>query len=148
MANTIEQSTLGACVATIAPLLLAEGFAYLPAEAASSSAGPFAAGVFRRGEFEIGLVVRTGKQLGCPNYSYGTNYIGHEDLMDELDAPGMAELVPGPELSYVARHGGDPFNALRTDLERVVLPALRADEANLRVSFDNALNRLRRRRGW
>jgi hypothetical protein len=114
---------LEAGVAKLQPLLTSLGFES-GSDGGVSSGGPFATGYFRRGKLEIGLIVRNGDQLGCPNYSEGRGYASHTDMFWALGRAGEARLIPGDSLSYKASDGGDPFDALFADFEQVILPAL------------------------
>jgi hypothetical protein len=124
------------------------GFQYVPGEKGGSSSGPFAIGFFRRtvgflrrDVLEIGLIVRFGNQLGCPNYSDGRGYAGHEDLVWAIDAAAQARLVAGEFLSCRSKLGGDPFDALKADLVEIVLPALDASEAKFRKALRRAVHK-------
>jgi hypothetical protein len=64
-------------------------------------------------------------QLGCPNYSEGHGYAGHAGMFRELGKTGNERLIQGGRLSFRARDGGDPFDALLADFDEVILPALR-----------------------
>ncbi|MFN8177509.1 MAG: hypothetical protein U0167_06265 [bacterium] len=110
-----------------------------------SSGGAFAAGWFRRGDLEIGLIVRDRCQLGCPNYSEGRGHAGHHDLFWALGRDGEARLVPGAFLSCASRDGGDPFLALETDLIDVILPALESSEPDFRNAIARAHERFETR---
>ena len=124
----------------IRPLLGLEGFRFEPGDEAASSGGAFATCVFRRGSLQVGLIVRNGNQLGCPNYSAGHGYAGHDDVIWALGRDGKAQLVLRGR-SYTAADGGDPFDALATDLRDVILPALRKSEA----AFSAAIARAHRK---
>jgi hypothetical protein len=132
----------------IETLLIDRGFTKPAPEAGHSSGGAFQAATFRRGALEVGLVVRNGNALGCPNYSYGAGYVGHEDVIAALGRLGEERLVPGQYLAYKARDGGDPFDALYFDLREIILPVLDRSEDDFRLAIDKALRQLRERRGW
>jgi len=134
-ASRSERAFLDAGVARIAPSLARYGFTYVPGDTASSSGGPFAVGYFRRGDFEIGLIVRNQRGLGCPNYSVGTGFAGHCDLMDTLGAQGSSHLIPGPWPTYVSADGSDVFEALAADLERFLIPVLMRSEEEFRAGL-------------
>ncbi len=102
-----------------------------------SSGGPFAVATFRRGSLEIGVIVRNGSQLGCPNYSVGNGYAGHQDLIAELGHGSEELLIPGPHLSYIGKSNLDAFEALGRDLEAYVVPALVKSEH----AFEDAVRR-------
>jgi hypothetical protein len=108
-----------------------------------SSGGPFAVAFFRRGRLEIGLIVRHRMALGCPNYSAGAGYAGHDDLVWALGATGKEQLVAGEWLSFKARDCNDPFDALRHDLESIVLSALDESEVQFLASLQRAVDRAR-----
>lgn len=135
--NNIECNYLEIGVAKLRPLLVADGFKYYSGDQAASSGGSFATGFFRKGNLEIGLIVRNRKQLGCPNYSEGHGYAGHTDLFSALGRQEEQNLVAGDYLSYQAKDGGDPFDALFTDFEQVILPALRKSP----IDFSAAISR-------
>lgn len=136
-----ESEFLSAGIEKLRPLLKANGFRYEPGTDGSSSGGSFATGSFRRGDLEIGLIVRNQRELGCPNYSVGDGYAGHEDLLWALGRDGGA-LVPSSFFTYAARGDGDSFDALEVDLRDVILPALRDSE----LEFGKAVARARERR--
>jgi hypothetical protein len=119
-----ERLFLEAGVAKLKPLFTSHGFEYSSGDQAVSSGGPFATGFFRRDKLEIGLIVRDGNRLGCPNYSEGHGYASHGDVFWALGRAGEARLVPADFLFYKARDGGDSFDALQQDFEQVILPAL------------------------
>ena len=122
--ETRERLSLNRGIAKLQPLLAEYGFQYEPGDQAVSSGGAFATGFFRRGKLEISLIVRFGDQLGGPNYSEGAGYAGHTDMFWALGRAGEATLVPSDSLSFKARDGGDAFEALLTDFETIILPAL------------------------
>ena len=107
MRENVEQSFLETGVARLLPLMATRGFMYEGGEQAVSSGGPFATGFFRRGKLEIGLIIRNKNQFGCPNYSEGRGYAGHEDLFWALGHDRELNLIPGDFFSYKARKGGD-----------------------------------------
>jgi hypothetical protein len=86
--------------------------------------------------------------LGCPNYSNGSGYAGHDDIVEALGHAGQEHLVPGDSLAFRARDGGDAFDALQSDFERIILPAFDRSEKDFRAAVDSAVRRLRERRGW
>ncbi len=139
--GSTERITLERGVEKLRDLLSARGFEYSSGDEAVSSGGAFAVGVFRRGALEIGLIVRHGIELGCPNYSVGRGYAGHSSLVWALGAEGKEQLVAGKVVSFQAREGGDAFEALRHDLESIVLPALDASEALFLEALARAVNK-------
>jgi len=82
------------------------GFRYEPGDGGNSSGGSFASAAFRRGDLEIGLIVRGQGELGCPNYSRGKGYAGHEDVFGALGHEGEERLVLSGFISYADRDGG------------------------------------------
>lgn len=106
-----------------------------------SSGGAFATVVFRRTPLELGIIVR-GVVLGCPNYSVGSGYVGHDGLIEALGRAGDEQLIAGVGLSFRARDGGDPVDALCTDLKRIILPVLDASEDDFRAAIAAASVRL------
>jgi len=140
-----ESAFLSAGVEKLRPLLEEQGFQYDPGHTGVSSSGPFATGHFRRGDVEIGLIVRHRNELGSPNYSEGRGYAGHEGLFWALGRDGEARLVPGEYDSYIAGDGGNPFDALETDLRGVILPALRTSEVDFRSAIARAYRRFQDR---
>jgi hypothetical protein len=129
--DSAERTYLAVGIEKLETLLKEYGFDYYPGDQAVSSGGRFALGFFRRGNLEIGLIVRHQNELGCPNYSEGgEGYAGHDDLFWALGKEGESMLVPGQDLAYVARDGGDPFDALLSDLEHVILPAIQKSDAD------------------
>jgi hypothetical protein len=147
--DTVEGRALEAGVEKLRACLEARGFEYSSGDRGGSSGGPFAVGFFRRTDIEMGLIVRDGTALGCPNYTTGKGYAGHDDLVSALGAQGREELVSGEWLSFRSRAGGDPFEALRHDLEHIILPAIDESEDRFRTSLaracEKALARLLRR---
>lgn len=139
MPKSDERAFLDRGVRKLRALRKQHGFEYEPGE--YSTARSFATGFFRRGKLEIGLIVRSKDRLGCPNYSEGHGYAGHEDLFWALGQEGEAWLREGEFLSYHARDGGDPFRALKHDLEAVILPALEDSPKD----FSKALARAHRK---
>jgi hypothetical protein len=137
MSATDESVFLSAGVERLRPLLEGVGFSYQPGDEAASSGGPFATGFFRRGDLEIGLIVRDRNRLGCPNYSVGHGYAGHADLLWALGRDGQGRLVEG-FTSYAATDGGDPFLAFEADLRDIILPALKESEVNFRRAVARA----------
>jgi len=144
-----EAKYLSSGITSLRGLMTAYGFKYSSGTTATSSGGAFANGFFRRGTLEIGLVVRNGDELGCPNYTTGDGYAGHEDLIWALGSAGTEALVPakphagvfvGP-LSYVNREGGDAFAALGLDLERIILPSLGRSESEFYDSLARAVKK-------
>jgi len=142
-----ERTALEAGAARLRPLLGSFGFAYVPGYDGCSGGGPFAVSYFRRELLEIGLIVRQQAKLGCPNYSVGEGWVGHEDLLAVLGHDGRARLVPGEWPAWVAADGGDGFAALRADLEDPILPALREPPARYRIVLARAVRACRARRG-
>jgi hypothetical protein len=137
-AHATERHTLQAGVREIEPLLAAHGFAGVGGDDGVSSGGSYATSLFRRGELEIGLIVRQKIELGCPSYTEGQGYAGHNDLIRRLGCEGLEELVEGEFLSWKSKSGGSPFVALKADLERIVLPALVKSEADFRRALREA----------
>jgi hypothetical protein len=135
-----ERQVLEAALMKIDPILRAHGFQLQPADAGVSSGGQFATVRYLHESLELGLIVRDGNQLGCPNYSAGKGYAGHNDLVRSLDHAGTEHLIPAAEgLSYQARVGGSPFDALQHDLEEIILPALVASEARFLAALAEAV---------
>ncbi len=145
--NNAERLFLDKGIAKLQPLLTAHGFEWDSGVQAISSGGPFANGFFRKGKLEIGLVVRDKKHLGCPSYSEGYGYAGHEDLFWALGHEGEMRLVHdyvegkpsyAQSLHYKAKDGGDPFDAFLFDLEQVILPALKASQTEFSAALARA----------
>jgi hypothetical protein len=143
-----ERVFLDAGAAKVLPVLTLHGFEYVPGDAGVSSGGSFATSSFRRGAFEIGLIVRHRAALGCPNYSVGEGFAGHHDLIAALGAAGTERLISGPWPSFVDRDGTDAFEALSADLEQVILPALTRSEASFRLALANAVHEHQGRLGF
>ncbi len=139
--DTPERAALDAGAERILAPLSAHGFEYSRGDQGVSSGGPFAVGFFRRGALEIGLIIRSGHELGCPNYSAGRGYAGHADLMYELGAAGREQLVEESWWAFKGRDGGDPFEALRHDLETIVLPALASSATQFLAALARAVER-------
>jgi hypothetical protein len=143
-----ERTRLNDGLSAIRPLLEARGFTYSEAEQAVSSGGSFAVANFSRGDMEIGLIVRNGSQLGCPNYAAADGYVGHDDLIWALGHEGKEQLVEGDWHSFRARDGGNVFDALRADLELIILPVLDRSEEAFRTAVAGARAHLQEKRGW
>ena len=124
------------------------GFNHTLGSPGSSPGGPFAVATFRRGSLEIGVIVRNGDQLGCPNYSVGEGYAGHQDLIAELGHGGEELLVAGPHLSYVGKNSLDAFDALGRDLEAYVIPALGKSEHAFKDALRRAVAAAQKRLGF
>jgi len=138
--GSVERTVLARGIEKIRGILEARGFHYAPGDQSVSSGGSFAVGFFRRGDLEIGLIVRSGGALGCPNYSEQRDCAGHEELIQEIDPSAEAQLVAGEFVHFRSRVGGDAFDALRVDLETVILPALDASDAEFRQALRRAVN--------
>jgi hypothetical protein len=136
-----EQQTLNAGVMKLIPLLSSYGFSVAASNAGSSSGGRFATATFTRGKLEIGLIVRCSSELDCPNYTEGHGYAGHSELIAALQSGIEPKLVPNGPISYWAADGGDAFDALMYDLERIVLPALKHDPAEFSAALAQAHRR-------
>jgi hypothetical protein len=74
----------------------------------------------------------------------GRGYAGHDRLVVALGRSGEERLVETRRFSWGARDGGDPFNALLHDLERIVLPPLDKSESEFRVSLARAVTDFRK----
>ena len=122
-------------VLKLIPLMSSYGFSHETSDSGTSSGGRFATVKFTKDALEIGLIVRFGSELGCPNYSEGKGYAGHCDLMSFIDPCAVPKLVPNGSISYCSAQGGDPFEALLYDLEHTILPALKKDS----IAFSSAL---------
>ena len=117
----------------IQELLRSYGFERYPSDDDGvSSGGRYAACESRREDLALGLIVRHEGKLGCPNYSEGNGYAGHQEVIRHLGRAGSERLVAGEFLSFEDRLGGDPFDALMYDLEQVLLPILQASESEFR----------------
>jgi len=147
MTDSAEYSTLNAVIASIWPLLEPRGFHFTRDDGTASN-GTFANVTFRRADFEFGLIVRHGDKLGCPNYSYGGGYVGHDDVIRQLGRSGDEALIPNDSTEYRARNGGNAIDALRADLERFILPALDTSEHDFADTIHRALEHARAERGW
>jgi len=139
--STPESTNLAVGVKKLRPLFAEHGFRYAPDHHGVSHGGQFATGVFRRGRLKIELIVRNRDELGCPNYTEGQGYVGHDDVFWALGREGEAQLVLGGWLSFRAKDGGDPFDALLVDLERVVLPALQRSQADFSAAIARAFRK-------
>ena len=146
-ADPPERTYFAAGVEKLRSALVTRGFVSESEAPAVSSAGIVAVGYFRKNDIEIGLIVRSESRLGCPNYTLGHGYAGHADLVWALGHAGQEQLVEGEWLAYVARSGGDPFGALRADLEHIVLPTLDRSEAEFRAAVAAAVQRAQSRLG-
>jgi hypothetical protein len=135
-------------IEALRPAFAMRGFTYVPGVRATASGGPFTTAFFRKGDLEIGLIVRNTNQLGCPNYSIGRGYAGHEDVAHALGYSGTQQLIAGQHLEYVARDGGDPFAALSADLDTLIFPAFDQSEKAFHSIIDAAVRRVRDVRGW
>jgi len=134
-----EQQIMNAGVAKLQPLLASYGFSNASLNSGSSSGGRFATATFTRDNLEIGLIVRFGCEFGCPNYTEGNGYAAHGALILALVPNAELRLIPSGFVSYCAADGGDSFDALKEDLEQIILPALRDDPEG----FSSALAKAR-----
>jgi hypothetical protein len=134
-----EAEFLAKGVESVRDLFESRGFAYCPEAAGTSSGGPFASAHFRRDDLDIGLIVRERRRLGCPNYSLGKGFAGHESLARALGVGGQEELVEGKHLEFQSRIGRDPFLALRSDLANLFLPVLDRSEQDFRAAIARAV---------
>jgi hypothetical protein len=141
---TLEQQTMNAGVAKLMPLFSAHGFILASSDTGISSGGRFATATFRKGNLQIGLIVRFGSELGCPNYSERNGYADHGGLISTIDPGAEPRLVPNGPISYRAVDSGDPFDALMDDLEQTILPALKRDPAGFSMSLAQAHGRFQR----
>jgi hypothetical protein len=141
-----NRAALEAGVRTVEGPLVDLGFSYEPDVAGTSSRGSFATGRFRRGNIEIGLIVRQG-HFGGPSYGVGGLFADHGELIAVLGLKGRERLIAGKRANYVARDGTDAFAALRLDLEELILPALIRSEPEFRAAVVNVANALARRLG-
>jgi hypothetical protein len=143
-----ELTSLNAGLEKLRPLLSSDHFQLNHGNDGISSGGSFAVAFFRRGILEISLIVRNKTELGCPNYSEGNGYAGHNDLISALGHEGREQLVAGGGTSYVAKGGGDPFDALRSDLEQFVLPPFRASENGFNIALAQAVQKFHKKLGF
>jgi hypothetical protein len=143
-----ESAFLTAGVNALRALLEPRSFCFQADTSATSSRGSFAAGYFRRPDLEIGLIVRNGSQLGCPNYSAGRGFAGHGDLVAALGAAGREKLIEGPHLEFVSRNGGPAFDAFHADLETFILPALDRSTEEFHASLAAAVRTGQARLGF
>lgn len=128
-----ERETLERGISLIDELLLAHGFKrYSGDHDGVSSGGRFATCEYRRRDLRLELVVRSKTGLGCPNYSEGNGYAGHSDVIKHLGCSGVERLIGEEYGRFRDRHGGDPFDAFKHDLERILLPALKASKSAFR----------------
>jgi len=134
-----ERRTLEDGIELIEGLLRSYGFERYPSDDDGvSSGGSFATCEFRRDDLEFGLIVRHQTKLGCPNYSEGKGYAGHQDMIRHLGKAGSERLVAGEFLSFEDRLGGNPFQALKYDLQEILLPTLQQAEAEFRAAIRKA----------
>ena len=147
--GAVERQALDTGVERLKPLLATYGFRFSRGGGGLSSGGSFAVGRFVRPPLEIGLIVRNKSELGCPNYSRGTGFAGHDDLFAELGQTGQEVLVRASEelghLAYVGKDGRTAFEALYFDLENGVLPALQRSEREFLGALDRAVARHQQR---
>jgi len=143
-----ESTFLARGVESLRDQFISRGFIYQPGTAASSSGGPFATAHFRKGDLEVGLVVRHNSRLGCPNYSLGNGFAGHNDLVRALGYEGREDLVEGERLEFVSRSGRDAFAALRSDLESLILPVFDRSETEFRSALAVAVRDAHARLGF
>jgi len=137
---------LEAGLVKLRPLLEGHGFS----DGASDSGiahGEYATKCFRRGDIELGLIVR-GTEIGCPNYSIGDCHVGHDNLLAELGAADAAQLVSLGFVSWGARNGGDQFDSLAADLRELILPVLVRSEDDFRNAIAQARKKLQAQRGF
>ena len=140
---------LEAGLATIRPLFDVRRFSVTVKD--GQGHGRHAIATFRREKLEIGLIVRIAENrgyLGCPNYSEGAGYVGHGEVIAALGHAGEERLVKGEYLEFRDRSSGDPFDALRSDLEQIVFPELDSSSMQFSAALARALQQLREKRGW
>jgi hypothetical protein len=143
-----EQQTLRDGVERVEQVLRSHGFTHTLQEPGISSGGPFAVAEFRRGKLNIGLIVRNKDQLGCPNYSVGQGFAGHQDLIAELGHTGEEQLVSGSDLSYVGKDDQNPFDALIADLQEFIVPWIEKSEESFLAALRRAVARHHERLGF
>jgi hypothetical protein len=86
------------------PKLGEAGYCFTITDTARGSGGPFAEGVFKRGDQEIRLRVRH-DALGGVAYRAGADEWSHSDYMRAIGR--------GKEAQYPGFHDGDPFGGFR-----------------------------------
>jgi len=143
-----EQQTLREGVERLEQVLRSHGFTHTLQEPGISSGGPFAVAEFRRGTLSLGLIVRNKDQLGCPNYSVGQGFAGHQDLIAELGHAGEEQLVPGSDLSCVGKEDQNPIDALIADLQAFIVPSMEKPDESFLAALRRAVARHHERLGF
>jgi hypothetical protein len=145
--SNIQRASLDDGIQQIRTALSGRGFEYSAGDQGVSSGGRFAVAFFRRADLRLGLIVRHGTGLGAPTYSMGHGGATHARLIVALGHSGEEQLVETRPFSWGARDGGDAFEALRWDLEHLVLPALDQSELEFRVALARAVREARKQIG-
>jgi len=141
----LERLYLEAGLGKLRPLLEAHGFEWEPVAigATHSRFNTWAVVHLRRPNLEIGLIVRNQNELGCPNYAMEPyeRFASHRSLLAALHKQDGARLVPESQhgVSYRAKDGGDPIDALHADLRDAILPVLRESEEKFFKALSDAL---------
>ena len=74
----------------------------------------------------------------------GHGYAGHARVMTEIETKCKPRLIPDDFISYDAVDGGDPFDALQSDLETYFLPLLSNDPDALDAAITRAARAIQR----
>jgi hypothetical protein len=138
----------------INPILNPLRFAFEISGSGVSSGGPFASGFYSNGEKVIGLIYRSGSGLGAVIYQYRQLNIIHDDLMNYLEKSDVSKLkFSGRRFASVSKDGGDPFDALASDIQNFALEFLDSNDSDfegilqqISLSKNTAATRKRHRR--
>ncbi|MFL6247869.1 MAG: hypothetical protein ACJ74H_17740 [Thermoanaerobaculia bacterium] len=127
---------LAAAVARLDPVLQPLGFRFV-ADANGEAHMAFASGFFVGSAVKIGLIFRKRGTFGCVIYENENSNMSHSDLMQYLGAQDRQRLLYSDSImTSVARGGGDPIDALISDLGEVV-----GDRLNDRDLMDRLIAR-------
>jgi len=146
-AGSIQRALLDEGVQKIQAVLRGRGFEYSTGDQGVSSGGSFAVAFFRRADLTLGLIVRHSYGLGSPGYSIGGRGASHGRLIVALGHSGEEHLVETRLFSSRARDGGDVFEALRWDLEHIILPVLDQSPSEFREALARAAKEVREELG-
>lgn len=109
----------------LATVLSPLGFEFRDEYVASSSGGAFANGYFESRDLRIGLIVRR-NGLGAIVHESGEYQAEHTELLHALGFGNrIACEYQDSSMRTVAKNGGNAFEAVRADLEQLLLPLWR-----------------------
>lgn len=123
------------------PVLLKNGFTYIPGQSSSSSGGAFANGFFKSDKIEIGLIVR-GNNLGAVNYSVEKGNISHDDMFIITNKEEEKRLWYDEDQNKSYTLENESLQeAFLLDIEKVILPYLNTKtKEEIKSIIQNAYN--------